>query len=55
MCHIRDLIHGIGQGVPNDWGGCASVVEPDRITGEDVSVYMLLGTTGVLGWLLQYR
>ena len=50
-CHIRGLIHGIGQGVPNDWGGCASVVESDRITGEAVSVYMLLGTIGVLGWL----
>ena len=54
-CHIRGLIHGISQGVPNDWGGCASVVESDRITGEAVSVYMLLGTKGVLGWLLQYR
>ena len=38
-CHIRGLIHGIGRGVPNNWGGCASV-EYDRITGEAVSVYM---------------
>ena len=30
----------IGRGVPNDWGGCASVVEYDRVTGETVSVYM---------------
>ena len=55
MCHIRGLIHGIGRGVPNDLGGCVSVVEYDRITGETVSVYMWLGTVGVLGWLLRYR
>ena len=53
--HIRGLIHGIGRGVPIDWGGCASVIECNRITGEAVSVNMQFGTIGVLGWLLWYR
>ena len=37
------------------FGPRGGFLEFDIITGEAVSVYMLLGTIGVLGWLLWYR